>query len=226
MINRSRKKNNIPRLIHRREQWTLTMQGWAVVLISIAIGTILTITNVQPFLASNYPVQADTLVIEGWLPDYALKQAINEFKNGGYRQIVTTGGPLDPGFYLAEYKTYAELAAATLKTLEVPEEKVIAVPAPEVNKDRTYASAIAFRQWLLQSSLPIKSINVYTFDVHARRSWLLFKKILEPQVSTGVIAVQAREYQPDNWWVSSAGVRSIISEAIAYIYARFVNYAN
>ncbi len=90
-------------------------------------------------------------------------------------------------------------------------------------KDRTYASAVTFRQWLLNSNLKVQSINLYTFDVHARRSWLIFKEVLAPKIKTGVIAVKTRDYEPNNWWSSSEGVRSVISEAIAYIYARFLN---
>jgi hypothetical protein len=184
---------------------------------------IFTITHIHPFLSVTSPIKADILVVEGWLPDYALKQALTEFENGSYNKIVTTGGPLPTGYYLAEYKTFAELSAATLKTLGLEKEKLIAVPAPEVIKDRTYASAVTFRQWLSNSTLNVQSINLYTFDVHTRRSWLIFKKVLAPKINTGAIAAKTQDYQPEKWWSSSAGVRSVISEVIAYIYARFVN---
>ncbi|MBW4641257.1 MAG: YdcF family protein [Gloeocapsa sp. UFS-A4-WI-NPMV-4B04] len=128
------------------------------------------------------------------------------------------------GYYLAEYKTFADLSAATLKALGLKTEKLIAVPTPDVIKDRTYASAIAFRQWLLNSDLKIKSINLYTFDVHSRRSWLLFKQVLAPKIKVGVIATKTLDYEPNKWWTSSEGVRSVISETIAYIYARFLNF--
>ena len=157
------------------------------------------------------------------MPDYELKQALSEFGEGSYNKIITTGGSLPRGYYLAKYKTFAELSAATLKALGLEKEKLIAVPAPDVIKDRTYASAITFRQWLSKSNLNVQSINLYTFDVHTRRSWLTFKKILAPKIKTGAIAAKTQDYQPDKWWVSSEGVRSVISEVIAYIYMRFIN---
>lgn len=211
------------RLIHRQQKWTLTLQGWVVVFTLSATLIIFTITHIQPFLSLTSPVKADVLVVEGWLPDYALKYALTEFENGSYNKIVTTGGPLPTGYYLAKYKTFAELSAATLKTLGLAKEKLIVVTAPDVIKDRTYASAVTFRQWLLNSNLNIQSINLYTFDVHARRSWLIFKEVLAPKIKTGVIAAKTLDYEPNKWWVSSEGVRSVISEGIAYIYARFVN---
>jgi hypothetical protein len=36
-------------------------------------------------------VKANILVVEGWLPDYALEMAYNEFQKNGYDYIVTTG---------------------------------------------------------------------------------------------------------------------------------------
>ncbi len=105
------------RLIHRQEKWTLTIQGWVVMITFTATLIIFTITHIQPFLSVTSPVKADVLVVEGWLPDYALKHALTEFENGSYKKIVTTGGPLPTGYYLAEYKTFAELSAATLKAL-------------------------------------------------------------------------------------------------------------
>lgn len=217
------KKIQSIRLIHRQAKWTLTAQGWGVVITFAATLIIFTITHIHPFLAVTSPMKADILVVEGWLPDYALKQALTEFENGSYNKIVTTGGPLPTGYYLAEYKTFAELSAATLKALGLKKEKLVAVPAPEVIKDRTYASAVTFRQWLSNSNLNVQSINLYTLDVHTRRSWLIFEKVLAPKIKTGAIAARTRDYQPDKWWSSSAGVRSVISEVIAYIYARFVN---
>ncbi len=217
------KKIQSIRLIQRQENWTFTAQGWGVVITFAATLTIFTVTHIHPFLSVTSPIKADILVVEGWLPDYALKQALTEYENGSYNKVVTTGGPLPTGYYLAEYKTFAELAAATLKALGLKKEKLVAVPAPEVIKDRTYASAVIFRQWLSNSNLNVQSINLYTFDVHTRRSWLIFKKVLAPTIKTGAIAAKTRDYQPDKWWVSSEGVRSVISEVIAYIYARFVN---
>lgn len=212
------------RLLQRRMRWTLTWQGWAIALLSILATGVVSITFVQPFLALISPVNADVLVVEGWLPDYALQQALNEFERGSYQKIITTGGALPIGSYLTAYQNYATLAGATLQKLGLKQEYLIVVSAPQVIKDRTYASAIALQQWLVDSQTNTTAINLFTLDVHARRSWLLFKQAL-PNLKIGVIATPNLDYDPQQWWLSSAGVRTVICEAISYIYARFLNAA-
>lgn len=212
------------RLIHRQEIWVPTFQGWGVAVAFAAAAIIFAITHIHPFLAVTLPVKADVLVVEGWLTDYALKQALTEFKSGSYRQLVTTGVPLSTGSYLSEYGNFAELSAATLQALGLPKDKTVVVPAPDVVKDRTYASATALHQWIVNSNLRTEAINLFTFDVHARRSWLIFKQVLAPKIKTGVIAVTSQDYEPSQWWSSSEGVRRVISETIAYVYTRFINW--
>lgn len=215
---------NIP-LIRQQEVWLPTLWGWLLfILLTLAL-LVSSIKNVPSFLAVNQPINAEVLVIEGWLPDYAIKEALTRFRRGSYRQIVTTGMPIERGCYLSEYKNYAELAAATLKTLGLESDKIVPVPTPEVRKDRTYASAIAFKQWLAKTNIPIKSIDLLTLDLHARRSWLLYRQALaSTNTKIGIIATPPNDYDPKYWWRYSAGVRQAINELVAYIYARFINW--
>jgi Ni,Fe-hydrogenase III small subunit len=212
------------RLIKRQEMWTLTAQGWVIAIALMISVMFFNITHLYPFLAVTSPIKADVLVVEGWVTDYAVEQAFTELKSNSYRQIFTTGGPVERGFYLAEYNNFAAIAAATLKKLGVQPEKVTVVPTPDVIKDRTHASAIALRQWLANSNLPINSMNLLTSDAHARRSWLIFQQVLAPKIKVGIIAAKPLNYNPNKWWTSSEGVRTVISETIAYIYALFVNW--
>jgi DUF218 domain len=220
---RNQKRSKI-RLIKRQEIWTLTVPGWVIAIAAIASVIFFSITHLYPFLAVTSPIKTDVLVLEGWATDYAVKQAFTEFKNGSYRQIFTTGGPVERGFYLGEYNNFATIAAATLKKLGVQPEKVTVISGPDAIKDRTHASAIALRQWLANSNYPIKSMNLLTSDAHARRSWLIFQQVLAPKIKVGIIAAKPGNYNPNKWWTSSEGVRTVISETIAYIYALFVNW--
>lgn len=212
------------RLIQRREVWLPTIQGWLFILAFILALMLFTANHIHHFLAPNSPLKADVLVVEGWIEDYAIKSAMQEFQRGGYQKLITTGTPLEKGYHLSEYKTTAELAAATLIALGFDPDQLVAVPAPKVMRDRTAASAVALNEWISQSNLKIKSINLYSSDVHARRSWLMFKQALAPKIQVGVISVDSDSYNPKQWWIYSAGVRSIISEAIAYLYARLVSW--
>ncbi|UKO99795.1 ElyC/SanA/YdcF family protein [Nostoc sp. UHCC 0870] len=208
------------RLFKRQEVWILTLQGWLVALGVFVCLLLFTITNLHSFLAINAPLEsADALVIEGWIPDYAIKEAVDELKNSNYRMIITTGGDLGKGTYLTDYKNFAEVSAATLKKIGVDEQKIFTVPAPPVLKDRSYISVVEFRKWITRSNLQIKAINLVSWDAHARRSWLFFKKVLSPEIKVGIIASKSQGYDPERWWTSSEGVRTLINELIAYIYA-------
>jgi hypothetical protein len=176
--------------------------------------------NIHAFLAKSSPVDADVLVVEGWLPDYALQSALAEFRQGSYQKLITIGGSLPRGFYLSEYKNFAELAAATLTALGLDREQILIVADPSESQNRTYSSAVILDRWLATSQLQIKALNLYTLGTHARRSWLLFKKTLEPQISVGIIANEPLNYDAKNWSHSSEGVRTVISELLAYLSVR------
>ena len=212
------------RLIRRREMWAITQEGWVIAIIGLIISMTLILANIHPFLAVTSPIKADILVVEGWLPDYAIESAIVEFKKGGYRQLIATGLPVGKGYHLAKYKNYAELTAATCIALGFDKDKVVAVPAPSVVKHRTAASAIALRDWFAASAIKVDSINLYSFGTHARRSWIVFKEVLNPDIKVGIIAAQVQNYNPREWWKSSEGFRTVTGEIIAYIYARFVDW--
>jgi DUF218 domain len=177
--------------------------------------------GVLPFLAVNAPVTAQVLVVEGWVNDYALEAAVQEFHRGGYSKMYVTGGPLERGEPLSEYKTYAALGAAVAIHFGVPPTLVQAVPAPNVRRDRTYASALALRDWLeLHGQMP-DGLNLVTLGPHARRSRLLYEKAFGDACRIGVISIEDEGYDPHRWWAYSQGVRTVVSETVAYLYTRF-----
>ncbi len=211
-------------LIHQQEVWIPTIQGWLVSL-GCVVGLItLFVRNIYSFLAVNLPINADVLVLEGWMQDSDLEIVITEFERGGYQKLMTIGPPLSEGHYLSQYKNFAELAAATLLTLGFDSDKIIAVQTPNVHINRTNTSAVALREWIANSDLKVESINIYTFDVHSRRNWQSFKQTLAPDINVGVIVLEPRCYNAQEWWMSSAGVKAILSETIAYIYARLIGW--
>ena len=212
--------NILHMLITKKETYILTVYGWLALCGTVIALSFFGLWQIYPFLAYHNPIDANVLIIESCVPDYALKEAISEFEDGGYKFFITTGGPLEKGSYLAEYKTHAELAAASLKKLGVSEHQIIALPTPHVLKERTYASALEVRKWLLKHPY-FKTVNLFTLGVHARRSYYLYRKTLPSKIELGAIAVVPKDYNPEKWWTSSAGVRRVISEEIAYLYFRF-----
>jgi hypothetical protein len=89
-----------------------------------------------------------------------------------------------------------------------------------VHQDRTYHSAVNVRRWLESQGITSSSVDVITLGPHARRSRLLFEAALGPDVTVGVYAVPDPRYDLAHWWRSSEGVRSVLGETIAYVYAR------
>ena len=179
--------------------------------------------NLYPFLAITNRVKADVLVVEGWLPDCALEEAIAEFNTGAYQTIIATGGPIPQGSYLLNYKTYAELAAATLLALGFDSNQLVIVPAPAAIKDRTLTAAIALKQTLFTAHPTVRSLNLLTLSVHARRSQYVYQKVLGSEVDVGVISVTDPSYDANRWWNSSSGFKWVMIEAISYLYIRLFN---
>jgi hypothetical protein len=206
--------------LQRRECLLPTWRGWLVLLFAGLALIVFSVRGAYSFLAVNDPVYNGGLVVEGWLPDYALQQAITEFRRDHYSKVFVTGGPLEHGAPLSEYGTFAELGAAALLRLGLNTNAVQAVPAPKVRIDRTYASAVALKNWLDQHGATETNFNLISLGPHSRRSRLLFEKALGSSYRVGVTAVEDEEYDARRWWGSSAGVRTMIDEMIAYWYAR------
>ena len=186
----------------------------------VGIGFFLT---VHPFLAVHQPIPSEILVAEGWLPDNNLLEVKREFDRGKYKLLLATGLPLEHGSYLISYRTNAHVAAATFVKLGVRADQVYAVPGRYIENGRTYASALALRDWLKANAPSVKSVNVASRSVHARRTRLLFQKALGPDISVGVISLPDHEYDPDRWWRYSAGVKTVLTEGIGYLYAKFLS---
>jgi hypothetical protein len=216
------KSNKTWGLLQRRECLVPTLRGWIALLFIGASVAVLAVRGAYPFLAVNDPVRGGVLVVEGWVPDYALEETIAEFRRDHYSKLFVTGVPLESGAPLSEYDTFAELGAATLVRLGFDTNAVQAVPAPRVRVDRTYTCALALKYWLRQHEIAATNVNVISMGAHSRRTRLLFSKAFGGEYKIGVISIEGRSYDPNQWWRSSEGVRTVISEAIGYCYARLL----
>jgi uncharacterized SAM-binding protein YcdF (DUF218 family) len=180
------------------------------------------VKGAYPFLAITHRVgDADALVVEGWVHDYAIQAAADEFRSGSYRRVFTTGGPVvGIGGYINDFRTSASVGADLLKKAGVPNESLQMIPSHTIDRDRTYSSAIALRVWIQEHQPSVRRINVVTENTHARRTCLLFQKALGKHVQVGIIAVPNPDYDNRHWWRYSEGVKDVGSEALAYVYAR------
>jgi hypothetical protein len=209
-------------MLVRRERWTLSRPA-KLLLAAAVLGLVLAAKQfLYSFLAVNHAVQGEYLVVEGWVPPHCLEQAAALARTGGYRKTFATGCRALEQWGVPPNTTYAELGAGRLIALGVGRESVQAVSSAVERKDRTYNSALALKDWCASNSIPVKSMDLVTLGPHARRSRLLFQEAFGNDVKIGIIAVEDETYDPASWWASSEGVRDVIGEAIAYLYARLI----
>lgn len=208
-------------LLTRRERWGLSWRGWlaaGVLAVGAATGFVL---GVYPFFAFTERVETRLLAMEGWIDLYAVQATAAEFRTGAYERVFTTGGPVvGMGGYTNDYNTSASVGAGRLKQAGLPAEVVQMVPSRVLSRDRTYSSALALKEWCAANGVSLTGINIVTADVHARRTRLLFQKALGPAVEVGIISIPQPDYDARRWWRYSQGVRVVIGECIAYLYAR------
>jgi uncharacterized SAM-binding protein YcdF (DUF218 family) len=209
-------------LLKRKERWGLSWRGWLLIPSAGLAAAYFAFLNIHPFLAVTHRVNTNVLVVEGAIQRYAVRAGAEEFRNGSYKRIFTTGGPENGnGGYINDYYTSASVAAESLKKFGIRDDLVQMVPSRVFARERTYSSAVALRDWFREHNLAIHSFNVLTQDSHARRTQLLYQEAFGENVTVGIIAVSNPDYDPKDWWRYSDGVREVIGETIAYIYAKF-----
>jgi hypothetical protein len=195
-----------------------TWRGWLCVVVA-AVALVLGVGRfTHGFLSVNAPIQANVLVVEGWLPDYAIEEALAEFRAGGYERLVTSGGPMPEGSLVSGYSTYAALATATVLKLGFPKDHVMEAPAARTYRHRTFESAKAVRTRLRELGVRTRGLNVVSVGPHARRTRAVYRKVFNDEIEIGVIAIESRDYDPKRWWAFSDGVKVTLAEAVAWLY--------
>ena len=77
------------------------------------------------------------------------------------------------------------------------------------------------RTWLGGSAGSGKSSALKTIVQHIR---LLFQKALGSEYNIGITCLEDMGYDAEEWYIYSEGVRVVISELIAYTYAKLFFY--
>jgi len=208
-------------LFSRRLRWGLSGRGWFVLSACGVVLAYLVFANIYPFLAVTQRVATDTLVVEGWIHHQGIVAAVAEYRQGIYRRVFTTGGPvIGKGGYINDYNTSASVGADLLKRAGIPASQLQSVPSRVMGRDRTYSAAVALKQRLIRDDAHVSAINIVTEGAHARRTRLLFQEALGPKIQVGIISIPDGDYDVTHWWRYSDGVREVIGEAIAWLYAR------
>lgn len=196
------------------------MIGWALFVVVLLAAGYFGWRHIYGFLAPNEPVPgARLLIVEGWMPRAELDQAVAIFRKGKYDRVVTTGGPIEEWWAATpQMSSFAELAAHYLKTHGLDGADVTAVPAPASAQDRTYLSAVKVRKWIDRQGAGIKAVDVVSAGVHARRTRMMYRQALGPEVKVGIFAAHSSEYDEAQWWKSSAGAKGVMGETISLVW--------
>jgi hypothetical protein len=197
-----------------------TLTGWIALVAAALVITVGAGRLAMPFLAANRPVHGRYLVVEGWMADYGIEAAMKIQREGGYEKIITTGTGIEKGRHFSSANSYAEMAGKTLVKLGFDPTKLVVLPSPQVERDRTFTTGLAVGRWL-RANNSSAAVDLLSIGPHARRSWILYEKALGKRNSVGVISIPNEDYDPGHWWRSSAGFRETTAEMIAYLYARF-----
>ncbi len=205
-------------LLRKREIWVPTLSGWAALLGACALCALLAARAVYPFLAVSDPVGAPIAVVEGWLEPEELDEAIAALRARKYRVVLTTGGPLQPWPDKTPGATFAHRAAAYLKQRGLADIPVVPVPSPHTLQDRTFTSASMVREWATRSGARGEKIDVFSRGPHARRSRMLYERVLGPDVPVGVVALAPHQYAGAAWWRNSTGARDVAEQATGLLW--------
>jgi hypothetical protein len=129
--------------------------------------------------------------------------------------IVTT---IDGRRTYDNYYSNAVWAKEQLRLLGIDSTFITAAYGEKVVVNRTLTSALAFRDWLQKSQIKVTGINIISLGAHARRTWMIYNKILDEKYSIGTISI------PDYYYSNSLSYRLFknIREALGIIYYWFI----
>ena len=116
----------------------------------------------------------------------------------------------DLGRWERERSNYAEMAALALVAFDVPRHQIIVAPCHSTENQRTYESGVAVLRALEAAHLQQKTLNVFTYGPHARRSRLVYAKVSRPETEVGVVAWKPLESGFDPWWRSSQRAKELL----------------
>jgi len=200
-------------LFRKRPIWFPTLWGSLLILLLLILGSLYFLKQLAVILAPNQPAADRTyLVVEGWQDENSLLSALAMFHAEEYQYMITTGGPNDR-FVNPAHASYAEQAGDFMLTQGLSAEQLIVIPAPESAQERTYLSAVMVRDWFTLHGVTLTELNVHTSHVHARRTRSLYQQAF-PDVNVGIYAAAPHNFELKQWWKSSDGAKSVITELI------------
>jgi hypothetical protein len=171
-----------------------------------------------PFLALTKPVGGDVLVVEGWLNSYMIPEAADVYRRGTYAVVVITGLQKQGNGTATEEPAAPPSTARSLVLAGVPPEVIVLVPAKLVGLHKTFASAQAFRSWL-NGHPEYRGVDVFTVGGHARKTYVVYRRVLGPQATVGIIAGKVQKLDVQHWWRTRRTIYIVAKGIVGWLYA-------
>ncbi len=206
------------RISVKRKCRKLTFWGWLLVLLILYLIYRIFLGDICAYLSVNDPIAAKTLVVEGWVDDHALKDAVDFYQKNNYRHLIITGIPITQRKDFVKFKNTAEAASAMIKSFGFTDSIYKAVIPTTIFIDRTYNTAVSTRILFEQHPHWLHSFNIFSVGVHARRTRLMFDRAFGKKYRIGIISDVDHTFDPDHWWRSSKGFRNVSNEFVAFSY--------
>ena len=201
------------------------------VIAAIAGAVLLAAVFIHPFLLRSLysilcfkkPVAgARALVIEGWLFTHMWSEAADELQGGSYGFCVITCkddcGCTGDGKRMT---VTADDFRTMLKQRNCSHITVYEIPVPTDREQFTYRSAVLAKRWFRRNKPEVHVFNIFTGGHHAAKTLTIYNRIFGKDFTVGIIPASIRHFDPENWWKSKRGIRSVTRYTIGYLYALF-----
>lgn len=209
------------KFIKKTKSYRLTWFARILLLIITIVLLTAAFRNLNTFLVITKPVESKVMVLEGWLPDYTIREMMGYYYEHDFEKLIITGLPTHKGYYVTQYNNTAEISLKALEFFGFDTGGIVQLSIPQsIYKDRTYMTALMVSEYLEKEKPELKGLNIFTLGCHARRSRLLFEKAFGEQCEIGVIAGKDHNYEAHKWWRSSKGFRTVTNEFMAWIYVK------
>ncbi|HOI33377.1 MAG TPA: hypothetical protein PLC47_11455, partial [Bacteroidales bacterium] len=121
-----------------------------------------------PFLSQAKSGKSKILIVEGWLPDNGLREAMAYYYKNEYKALIITGIPITQWSYSSPFSNMADASAGSLREMQF-NDTIYTVHIPNsILRDRTYATAIALQMKWDDFNLGEENFDLFTMGAHAR----------------------------------------------------------
>ena len=205
-----------PPLFRRRSLVVPTLTGWLLILLVLGLGTTYLFRGIADFLTVNEPAGGEHLVIEGWMNKDELDQALDYFNSKGYQTAIIVGGPITNDFRGID-TSFAQRAAGYLYGKGLDEARTAVIATPHSAQNRTFLNAVMTREWFYQRGMQPQRLDVFSSQVHTRRSRDLYQLAFGESVQVGVIPARQSDFDARHWWRSSGTGKYVAVEFFGWL---------